>query len=306
MASHGPDQAALAWSGDEAQHGGNIGIGLRHGANALDPIGEHYGVIAEKGVEGQPDPVKARLVEPGALQSNDVEAGKAGAVANDGTERDDVPFDTGHATHHGAGANPNELMDGGGTPDERAISDGNVPAHDGIIGNDHMVAKIAIMSDVNDRHQKTAIAYAGDTRARHRAAMDGAVFTYRAGAADDRLGIFTFILKILRRKTNGRERMDFRVRPDPGATVNHDMGEEIHAVLDRDLWADSAKWADMHARPELRAGRDQRCGMNHADIMQGWRAHPGSWRRSRPQRPSHHRRVRLHETSRHCPGYAPW
>lgn len=303
---HGPDQAALARSGDETQHGRNIGIGFRQGANALDPVGEHYGVITKKGVEGQPDPVKAGLVEPGALQSNDVEAGEAGAVANDGTERDDVSFDTGHATYHGAGANPNELMDSGGTPDERAISDGNVPTHDDVIGNDHIVAEVTIMSDVNNRHQKTAIADTGDTRARDRTAMDGAIFTYRAGAADDRLGIFTFVLEILRRKTNGRERIDFGVRSDPGAAVDHDMGEELHAVPECDLWADSAKCTDTHARPELRAGRDQRCGMNHADIMQGWRAHPGSWRRSRLQRRSHHRRVRRHETSRHCPGYAPW
>src|SRR5512136_2261629 len=67
--------------------------------------------------------------------------------------RRNVLVDAGTSTHERILADPDELMQGGQTADDGVPPDLYVPAERGLIGHDHALPQLAVVSHVGIRHE---------------------------------------------------------------------------------------------------------------------------------------------------------
>ena len=135
-------------------------------------------------------------------------------------------------------------------------------AHDGVVGDDDMIAQRAIMRDMRHRHQHAVGAHHGDALAGRGAAMNGAVLADLGARADHAAGWLALVFQVLRRQANRAERIQHHAGADAGVPVHHDMGDEIGPIPDDRVRTNRAERADLHANAKLRAGGNRRARMD--------------------------------------------
>jgi len=121
------------------------------------------------------------------------------AVADDATERNDVRLNAGNAAYHSGAADTDELVQRRRTANHGAVADLHVTAHDHIVGDDDVVTQHAIVRDVDYSHQQAVRADDRHAAARHRAAMDAAVFAHLGAGADFAACRLATVFQVLRR-----------------------------------------------------------------------------------------------------------
>jgi hypothetical protein len=142
--------------------------------------------------------------------------------------------------------------------DHRMVADAHMAAHDRIVGNDHMIAELAVMRDMHHRHQQTVRADTRGAKAGDGAAMDRAMLADLRARADLAARRLALVFEVLRRQTHRAEREQHRVRPDARVAVHHDMRDEFGAILDHRIGSDRAERADADVRADLRLVRHDR------------------------------------------------
>ena len=177
----------------------------------------------EQVAEGVVQQLDLRLVEASTLQADDVQSRQPRTVADHAAERNHVCLDAGHAADHRRAADAHELVDRCRAADHRMVRDRYMSAHDHVVGDDHVVAQRAVMRDMRHRHQQAVGADPRDALAGDGAAMDRAVLADLGARADLAARRLAGIFQILRRESDGAERIQHHVGTDPGMPVHNNM-----------------------------------------------------------------------------------
>src|SRR5690606_34066547 len=120
-----------------------------------------------------------------------------------------------------------------------------------IVGEDDVVAELAIVRDMHVSHDPVVAAQARDATVLYRTKVDGDEFTDRVAVADDQLRRFARVLLVLRRSANGSELEDMVVATDGGVTFDHDMRANTRTGADLYVRADDGIGADLYRRIDL-------------------------------------------------------
>src|SRR5690606_34068248 len=119
-----------------------------------------------------------------SAQAFGVDAHRSERIARPDQIRRDILADGAGAAYHGVRAYARKLMYGGQSTQNRPVADMNVAGKLHTVGNDGMVAYLAIVGDVRISHDPVVIAQAGNTYILRRACIDGDVFPYGVTVAD--------------------------------------------------------------------------------------------------------------------------
>jgi hypothetical protein len=133
------------------------------------------------------------------------------------------------------------------------IRDADMAAHHRVVGNDDVVAKAAVMRNMNHRHQHAVAADAGNATAGRRATMDRAMLAYKSTGPNLASGRLALVFEILRRQANRAKWEQLSLLTDAGMALDHDVRNELCTRLDHHVWPYGAKWPDLHARAKFGA-----------------------------------------------------
>src|SRR5436305_3633963 len=149
---------------DECKNFRNCGILGGHRPGGVEALGKSAGsmkqLLIERAQRGKP---LARELAP--LQADDVEAFEHGVLAVDEAERNDVAAHAADAADHHLRSDPGELMHGGQAADENKIADLAMAAQGSGGRKDHIVANLAVMTDMATVHEVAAVANPGNAAA---------------------------------------------------------------------------------------------------------------------------------------------
>ena len=178
--------------------------------NLLLNAGERLRGI-EAGTGQQPEGVLQRFnrfrPKAAALQAHAIRTVDfAFVVASGLRERKHVLLDNRAAAHHGMLADAAELVDGAEATDVGEILHNYVPGKGDSVGQDGVVMNDNVVSYMHISHQQVVISYHRAHPAALRAAVDGYKFPDAVAVADDGLGLFAFVLFVLRGHAAGAER----------------------------------------------------------------------------------------------------
>ncbi len=207
---------------------------------------------------------------PAPLEADDVEAGEAGAIADHAAERNDVGLDAGDAADHRGTADTDILVKRGRPHDHRMVADADMATHHRVVRDDDVVAERAVVRDMCHRHQQAIGADPGDAVATDAGAMDGAVLAHLSAGADLATCRLVAVFEVLRRQADRAEGVEHDLGADARVAIDHDMRDELRAVLDDGVGTDGAVRADAHAGAEFGATLDDgggvdggACGVRH-------------------------------------------
>ena len=157
--------------------------------------------------------------EAAAPQSDDIETGKKVDLMYDAIGRD-VASHAGIALHHRKIADVDELVNGCASTKKNAIAQFAMARDHDIIGNNVMVAKVDVVTEVGDRHEEVPVA---DDRVAVflRASVHGDVLSKGISLADQHSGHFGRI-----------ETKVLRVSSDHGSVANQVPGPHGDAATD--------------------------------------------------------------------------
>src|SRR5262249_5325432 len=147
-----------------------------------------------------------------------------------------------------------KLVHTGSGADVREILDRDVPAQRGHVSENRVVADLAVVRDVDVRHEHVAIADRRHAAAALRAAVDGDELTEDGARAEDEARFLAAKLEVLRRLPDGGERKNARLvanrRPavDDGRGADAAVGAQRDVRTDRRLRPDRRPLADARAR----------------------------------------------------------
>src|SRR5262249_6874524 len=175
------------------------------------------------------------------------------------------------------------------------------------VGQDHIVADVAVVADMGADHEKPAIADASGAAAVLGPKIHGHVLADIATGTDLEPGRSAAVLDRLRRRAERSERIDLGARTDRGVAGYVHMGTERAPLADGDVRTDHAIGADRHLRPDRRS-----VGNAGSWIDRGLRSHralPGLTRprprRRLPPRPRPDWRRALRRDTTTCSFSAP-
>lgn len=141
------------------------------------------------------------------------------------------------------------------------ITDGNVSRQACRIGHNNMVAEPAIMRHMHVGHQNALGSKRGHAPSLDSSPIDRDIFADDVVMADDDLGGFPFISKVLWRPSNRRKRMHFIPLPDFRPPIDNRMGEEPAPLSDHDMLPHDAERPNFHVLIEVRLRMNDRCWM---------------------------------------------
>src|SRR5439155_25452656 len=118
------------------------------------------------------------------LHADDVGDLETRILTVDEAERDHVAADAADAADHHLRPDPGELMHRGQPAYEDKIADLAVTTECGRSRKDHIIADLAVMTDMAAVHEKSAIAHPGNTASTDGAGVQGNLFTDGAALAD--------------------------------------------------------------------------------------------------------------------------
>lgn len=217
-----------------------------------------------------------------ALQADEVEPAGRGGVAVDDHERWNVLNHLGTAADDRVAADSAELVNGGEAGNDGMIFDFDVAAESAVVGENDVIAHLAVVRDVRVAQEKIVRANARG-RVGMGAAMDGRVFAEHVAVPDLEISRLAFVLEILGLAADRSEGEKLVVLSYAGGTVEDDVGVKNAVIADLHSRADDAIRSDPDVRAEFRFGRDDGRRMNHGPNDEragtGWRMFfaPGEW-----------------------------
>lgn len=88
------------------------------------------------------------------------------------------------------------------------------------------------------------------------------MLTQNAIFSNENRARFPGVFQVLRFVPNRRERENTRTRANAGAALDHNMGNQLHVIGERDVLTNDAVWANCDPLPDLRAGVNDGSGMD--------------------------------------------
>jgi hypothetical protein len=212
--------------------------------------------------------LKARLTaatasrETAALEAFGIDAARLGRIAGGGDERRQILQQDGAHRRETVGADAHELMDHGEAAEDGPIANLDMACQLGVVGEDGLVADLAIVRQMHIGHDPVVVAQASDAGILRRAAIEGAELADRVAVADLEPGRLAGILLVLRGFTDRAELEDAIVAADAGMSGQHHMRTDHSAIANLDMLAHDRIRADHDATPKSRRGMDDGCRMN--------------------------------------------
>jgi hypothetical protein len=127
-----------------------------------------------------------------------------------------------------------ELMHARESSDGCVIFNDDMTCQSCCVGQDDIISNLAVMSDVNVRHQKIVIADSGVSAATLRTSMNVDVFTKDIVITDREKRFFTLEFQVLWLQTDRSERKEVVVLTNYGRPLNDDVRIEAAPVSDFD------------------------------------------------------------------------
>ncbi|OIQ63858.1 hypothetical protein GALL_545990 [mine drainage metagenome] len=156
-----------------------------------------------------------------------------------------------------------ELMHPGKAAQDCVIAYMHVSGQRSIIGKDGIVSHLAIMRQMDIRHDPVIVADAGYTRVLYRPDVKRAELANNVAIAYFQSGRFTCIFFILRDFTQRTKLENLIIASNRGVPVNHCMGGNSGTIADLHVFADDAVRADADIRAQLCAGVNNCSFMYH-------------------------------------------
>lgn len=132
----------------------------------------------------------------------------------------------------------------------------------GRIGNDRVIANLAVVSNVYVVHEQDIVADPRNHPAALGATMDRSKFADFVVVTDLQSRRLAPVLEILRVSPNRRELEDSVARPDRGVALDYDIWSDHSLGADSNLRADNRTGLDNRGRIDLRPPIDYCRGMN--------------------------------------------
>ena len=117
-----------------------------------------------------------------------MQRGRAGIALDEHVGRHVVPHGA-HAGHETVAADGGEMVHGHGAGKRGMVVDVDVSAQQRAVGDDDVVAQLAIVGDVAAGHEEVVVAHAGDAVFFFRGAVDGDALADDVVVADDHPGV---------------------------------------------------------------------------------------------------------------------
>src|SRR5215475_2034593 len=210
----------------------------------------------EQGAVGIAQAANVVAREAAPAHADHIEPIEHGALGDGKAERNDVGTDTTHTGHHGALTDAHELMDGGGAAKDDPIAQHDVTAKYSVVGQDHVIANVAIVPDMSTDHEEAAVAHMREPAAIFGAGVHGDMLANVTAGADLEPRRSAAILDRLRRRAERRERIDLGARSDAGMAGHVNMSDQGASLADHNIRADHAIGTDCHLRPDRRSLSD--------------------------------------------------
>lgn len=187
------------------------------------------------------EPFARELAPP---HPDDVEAFQPRVLAVDEAIRNDVTAHAANATHHHLRTDAGELMHGRQSADENEVTDLTVAAERRRGRKDHVVADLAVVSDMGIVHEIAALTDAGDTAAADGADVHGDALAHLAGFADLEPRRLAAIGQRLRRGAERHKGRYLAARTERRVARNVHMRLDAAFLADHDVAADDAIRSD--------------------------------------------------------------
>src|SRR5690606_4715867 len=155
-----------------------------------------------------------------------------------------------------------ELMHRRKAAQKHPVSQMYMASQSRIVGENDVIAQLAIVRDMHVSHDPVIAAQAGNAFVLHCAAIDGDALAYRVAITDDQLRRFIRILLVLRRGAYGGKLENLVVAPYRGVTFNHHMRADTGTGADLHMRAYDRISADLDRVIDLGGRIDQRSRMN--------------------------------------------
>src|ERR1700733_7062582 len=168
---------------DESQDFRDRRIRRRQWLDGTEPFGKNAGAMEPLLIERGP-PRQPFSRELAALHADDVETFEAGVLTVDQAERNHVAANPADSADHHLRPDPRKLMHRGQTADENEIADLAMPPQRRRGRENHVIADLAIVTDMAAVHEVAAVADAGDAAASRAPGIHGHRFPDRAALAD--------------------------------------------------------------------------------------------------------------------------
>src|SRR5690606_20155410 len=202
-----------------------------------------------------------RGAEAAPAQAFDVDAHRPARVARAQHVRRHVLHQRTVAARHAVSADLAELVYAGQAADDGPVAYMHVAAQLHRVGDDRVVANMAIVRNVHVGHDPVVIAQRGDAAILHGAGIEGSEFAHRIAVADHQARGLAGIFLVLRHAADRAEPVETVVAADGGDAVQHAMRADFRSGVDGDAGAHDTIGPDAHAAVDLRGRVDQGGGM---------------------------------------------
>ena len=144
------------------------------------------------------------------------------------------------------------------------VVDVDVSAQQRGVGDDDVVAQLAIVGDVAAGHEEVAVADAGDALFLFRGAVDRHALADDVVVADDHLRVGAAVADVLRLAADDDARVDVVAAADGDVAHQGDVVFQPRSAADPHLGTDDAERADLDVVVDFsaagRSRRDRQCG----------------------------------------------
>src|ERR1043165_1444394 len=218
---------------------------------------------------GGPHRGNAVALDAAPSHTDDVDAGKPRSRVEHVSIRYHVFTYRRIAGDHNAFAKTYMLVHGAVPAEKDIVTDLAMPPDHGVVGENNVVADMAIVRHVGPNHQKAGVANGSDPSSTRGAGIDGNALADLAVRADDKPCRLAFVVHGLRRRAEGGERINRRARADGRVAGKVRVRDQLAVIAKRDVRTDYAIGADFDVRADDGARR-YACGridcQHHASI----------------------------------------
>src|SRR5436190_15211904 len=186
--------------------------------------------------------------EAAAFQSLTVDAVRARHVARRSDEGRQVLRQVRSHAGERVCADVHELVHQRGRTEDRPVADDDVAGELAGVGENGLVADLAVVREVHVGHDPVLVAQPRDAGIERRAAVDGHVLADGVVVADLHAGVLAGVFLVLRRRAKRGEVEDLVAAADLQAAVEHHVRDDPGAIGDFDRVADVAVRAQLDGR----------------------------------------------------------
>lgn len=198
--------------------------------------------------------------ESGAAEADGIDSGDA--VVSDADQKGrDVLTESGGALDHAVVSDPNELMENGSAAEEATIPDGDMSAHQAIVGQNIAVAEKDVVTEMDSSHEEVIVPNCGGFGLG--AAVDGDKLADVISESDpDASGFGGIPGKILRRRPEDGRGSDGCFRTDLDRSLEKGVGTDLAAGVQGNRTFDDGIGTNDDSRGQSGFRRNESGGMN--------------------------------------------